>query len=208
MDSHLASLGITPTAHQREQLDLYMTLLRDWNQRMNLVAASTLPQLKIRHVTDSAQLVPHLPAAPARILDVGAGAGLPGLILAILAPQHRYTLAEKVGKKAAFLRAATVELGLTNVTVHAARAELLKPQRFDIITCRAWTALDNIIALTSPLLAKGGSWLLLKGEAYQTEIAACPSVAQMTMRTVPSITNPAGVVLHLTPRSTGNGYNS
>lgn len=174
---------------------------------MNLVAESTLPVLESRHILDSAQLVPYLPAQPSRVLDVGSGAGLPGLVLAILAPQHHYMLAEKVGKKASFLHTVTRELGLSHVVVHPARVELLKPNKFDVITCRAWTSLQGIVEQTRSLLAPRGEWLLLKGEAHQTEIETCPAVKRMTIRMVPSITNPAGVVMRITPRSTGNGYN-
>ncbi|MCP5405655.1 MAG: 16S rRNA (guanine(527)-N(7))-methyltransferase RsmG [Pseudomonadaceae bacterium] len=199
MKDLLAPLGLTPTPHQLTRLEGYAALLRQWNARINLVAESTLAELERRHILDCAQLAPHLPADSCRVLDVGAGAGLPGLVLAILAPQHQYTLAEKVSKKAAFLHTAAQELGLANVIVHAGRVESLVPRKYDIITCRAWASLADIVTLTTPLLAANGTWCLLKGEAYQAELEGCPSAQQMTIETHRSITNPAAVVMRLTP---------
>lgn len=199
MQHLLTPLGLTPTPHQLKQLERYKEGLLDWNQRINLIAASTEAAVTTRHIQDSAQVVPLLPAAPSKVLDVGSGAGLPGLILAILAPQHHYTLAEKVQKKAAFLSAMMKELGLQNVTVHPARVELLKPNRYDVITCRAWTNLSDIITLTRPLLSSKGCWCLLKGEAFQTELEACPAASKMTIERHRSITSPSGVLVRLTP---------
>lgn len=203
----LAQLKIAPTAIQQEQLAHYAAALRDWNQRINLIAESTVSSIEGRHILDSAQLVPLLPLAPSRILDIGSGAGLPGLILAILAPQHQYTLAEKVGKKAAFLQAMASELKLPNVIVHPHRAELLARRSFNLVTCRAFAALVRILEVTKPLLARNGSWLLLKGEAVETELAASPEVGKMTVQKHASITSPLGVILQISPSSTGNGYN-
>ncbi len=199
MKELLTPLGLTPSAHQLEQLEGYQKGLLDWNQRINLIAASTETAITTRHIQDSAQVVPLLPEAPAKVLDVGSGAGLPGLILAILAPQHHYTLAEKVQKKAAFLSAMVKELKLQNVTVHPARVELLKPNKYDVITCRAWANLSDIISLTRPLLSSKGCWCLLKGEAFQTELEACPTALKMTAERHRSITSPSGVVVRLTP---------
>jgi 16S rRNA (guanine527-N7)-methyltransferase len=199
MQSLLTPLGLHPTSRQLAQLEQYQKGLLDWNQRINLIAVSTEPTIATRHIQDSAQVVPLLPGEPASILDVGSGAGLPGLILAILAPQHHYTLAEKVQKKAAFLSAMAKELGLANVTVHPARVELLKPHTYDVITCRAWANLTDILKLTRPLLSSKGCWCLLKGEAFQTELEACPQASKMTIERHRSITSPSGVVVRLTP---------
>lgn len=199
MQTLLAPLGLTPTAYQLAQLEQYKAGLLDWNQRINLIAASTEETITTRHIQDSAQLVPLLPTVPASVLDVGSGAGLPGLILAILAPRHHYTLAEKVQKKAAFLSAMVKELKLENVTVHPARVELLKPNTYDVITCRAWANLSDIFKLTRPLLSSKGCWCLLKGEAFQTELEACKAASKMTIERHKSITSPTGVVVRLMP---------
>lgn len=202
MQSLLTPLGITADSRQIAQLMGYQQGLMDWNQRINLIAASTEPTIATRHIQDSAQVVPLLPSEPSKVLDVGSGAGLPGLILAILAPQHHYTLAEKVQKKAAFLSAMVKELDLKNVTVHPARAELLKPHKYDVITCRAWASLSDILTLTRPLLSSKGCWCLLKGEAFQTELEACPQASKMTIERHKSITSPNGVIVRLSPVAT------
>lgn len=199
MQDLLIPLGLTPSAQQLAQLEAYKAGLLDWNQRINLIAASTEASVATRHIQDSAQVAPLLPKAPSSILDVGSGAGLPGLILAILAPHHHYTLAEKVQKKAAFLSAMVKELKLENVTVHPARVELLRPNKYDVVTCRAWASLSDIIKLTRPLLSSKGCWCLLKGEAFQTELEASGVASKMTIERHKSITSPTGVVVRLTP---------
>lgn len=178
---------LVPAAQQSAQLIQYAKLLRLWNPKINLVAPSTLPELEERHIKDSAQLAPHLAAlSPSQVLDVGSGAGLPGLILAILAPQHSYTLAERDQRKSAFLRTSAHALGLTNVTIHAGDVRDLKNQ-YNLITCRAWADLKDILTLTSPLLAPNGEWLLLKGQALDAELTTCETLFHLTTERWPSI---------------------
>lgn len=180
-------LGRPLTPQESQQLQAYASLLRQWNPRINLVAPSTLPQLEERHVLDSAQLVPHLPAEGAlEVLDVGSGAGLPGLIMAILCPAHRFTLAERDQRKAAFLHTAVHELCLGNVKVHAGDVKTLAGP-YDRITARAWASLTDILQLTSPLLASTGEWLLLKGKALDEELRACETLFHLTTERTPSI---------------------
>lgn len=183
-------LGTPLTAGQTAQIRQYAGLLRQWNPKINLVAPSTLANLEERHILDSAQLAPHLPAAGGErlleILDVGSGAGLPGLILAILAPHHRFTLAERDQRKAAFLHTAIHSMGLANVKVHAADVKALTNQ-YDVIISRAWASLPDILALTSPLLAERGQWLLLKGKALDEELRACETLFHLTTERTPSI---------------------
>lgn len=183
-------LGTALSPQQMAQLRQYAGLLRQWNPRINLVAPSTLPVLEERHILDSAQLVPHLAALaspePLEVLDIGSGAGLPGLILAVLLPAHRFTLAERDQRKAAFLHTAVHTLGLANVTVHAADVKTIKNQ-YDIITSRAWSSLADILTLTVPLLREGGSWLLLKGQALDAELSTCETLFHLTIVRTPSI---------------------
>lgn len=180
------TIGRAVTAQETKQLQDYAHMLRQWNPKINLVAPSTLPDLEKRHIVDSAQLVPHLPAGEGlEVLDVGSGAGLPGLILAVLAPQHRFTLAERDQRKCAFLHMAAYTLGLKNVTVHAADVTKLQNQ-YDIVTCRAWADMQAIFTLTSPLLKEQGAWLLLKGKALDAELAACETMFHLTEERFPS----------------------
>lgn len=168
------------TENEIKQLQTYAQLLRQWNPKINLVAPGTLSDLETRHIVDSAQLVPHLPAEEAvEVLDVGSGAGLPGLIMAILAPHHRFTLAERDQRKAAFLHTAVYSLGLSNVKVHATDVTKLQNQ-YDIVTCRAWADMKAIFTLTSPLLKEQGVWLLLKGKALDAELKACETMFHLT----------------------------
>lgn len=180
-------LGRPLTAKETADLRQYAALLRQWNPKINLVAPSTLANLEERHLLDCAQLVPHLPAEGAlEILDVGAGAGLPGIVLAILLPQHRFTLAERDQRKCAFMHTAIHSMGLTNAKVHAADVKIV-PDQFDIITSRAWASMADILALTSPLLKEQGAWLLLKGKALDAELRACETLFHLTTERTPSI---------------------
>ena len=164
---------------------------------MNLIAPSTVEDVGRRHILDSAQLAPHLKGPTLSVLDVGSGGGLPGIVLAILCPQHHFTLAEKVGKKAKFLQTVVNDLKLTNVTVWSKQVAELKAT-YNIITCRAWASVDVILTTTRTLLRAGGAWLLLKGEAIDAELEACTLPTKMTIVRYPSITHPNGVILHLT----------
>ena len=183
---------------QAPQLAAYAALIRQWNPKINLVSPATLPDLETRHLLDSAQLVPHLPETSAEILDVGSGAGLPGLVLAMLCPQHRFTLAERDQRKAAFLSTVRHELGLAHVTVHAGDVVELekRAKRFDIVTGRAFTATARFIDMTQSLLLPDGCWLLLKGQAVSQELEGCPP---MTITRTPSITDATGWVVRMRP---------
>jgi len=172
---------------ETQQFRAYAELLRQWNPKINLVAPSTLPHLEERHLLDSAQLAPHLPSEDGlEVLDVGSGAGLPGIILAILHPTHRFTLAERDQRKAAFLHTAVHGLGLSNVKVHAGDVKTLTGP-YQIITSRAWASLSDILEITSPLLATRGQWLLLKGKALDEELKACETLFHLTTHLTPSI---------------------
>ena len=180
-------LGKSLEPEKTAQIRQYAALLCQWNPKINLVAPSTLPNLEERHILDSAQLAPHLALqTPLEILDVGSGAGLPGLILAILLPGHRFTLAERDQRKAAFLHTAIHSMGLANVKVHAADVKSMEYQ-YDVITSRAWAELIDILTLTSPFLKEQGSWLLLKGKALDAELDTCETLFHLTTTRTQSI---------------------
>jgi 16S rRNA (guanine527-N7)-methyltransferase len=179
-------LGRVLTPQEMAHFSQYASLLRQWNPKINLVSPTTLPALEERHILDCAQLAPHLPPqAGLQILDVGSGAGLPGLILAILRPDLRFTLAERDQRKAAFLHTAIHSMGLTNVKVHAADVKTLQNQ-FNVIASRAWASLEDILNLTSPFLSEQGAWLLLKGKALDVELRACETLFHLTTERIPS----------------------
>jgi 16S rRNA (guanine527-N7)-methyltransferase len=173
LDSGLAALGVEVDAIARERLLALLALLHKWNRAYNLTAVRDPEQMVTRHLLDSASI-----AAAVRgptLLDVGAGAGLPGLVLAILDPRLMVTMLDGNGKKVRFQRQAVLELGLDNVTPVQARVETFEHGGFDQIVSRAFADLATFLTLTRPLLAEDGEWLAMKGRDVETELAALPS---------------------------------
>lgn len=167
-----------------EMLEAYAALIRQWTKKINLVAPSTVVDMEQRHILDCAQLLGHLPAKATQVLDCGSGAGLPGLVLAILAPQHTFTLAERDQRKAAFLFTAKHALKLENVVVWDGDVRDLPTGKFGVVTARAWADTAEIVQLTQALLVPTGEWLLLKGEAVSRELEG---VRGLHVEVVPSI---------------------
>lgn len=163
------NLGLTPV--QQHQLLAYLGLLAKWNRAYNLTAVRDPGQMVARQLLDSLSVLPWLDGP--RILDVGCGAGLPGLPLAIARPDLEFHLLDSNGKKTRFVTQAVAELRLGNVGVHQVRVEGFRPQYpFDVITARAFAALGDIIRWTEHLLAPGGRWLAMKAELSDGELAA------------------------------------
>lgn len=172
-----------------EQLDSYAALLADWQTRMNLVGPSTLPHIWDRHFTDSAQLLP-LAGTGRSWLDIGAGAGFPGLVLAILDPDARLTLVESIAKKCRFLSEVTTALGLdSRVTIENRRIETLPRAKFDIITARALAALDQLFDWGLPFAGSGTHWILPKGARVDEELEKATRRFAFEHRLVPSMTD-------------------
>jgi 16S rRNA (guanine527-N7)-methyltransferase len=178
-----------------EKYALYETLLKDWNGRMNLVAPSTLSDVRGRHIDDSAQLAAHIPPG-ADILDLGSGAGFPAVVLAILG--YKVTAVESVGKKCRFLEELKSKLNLPNLTVINDRVEnvikTLRPEKNRIITARAFAPLTRILDLTRKLDARH---VLLKGRSAPDEIAAARGKHGFGAETIQSATGD-GLVVKLT----------
>jgi 16S rRNA (guanine(527)-N(7))-methyltransferase GidB len=169
----LAGLGLDP-ALATPLLD-YLALLDRWNRTYNLTAIRDPRGMVALHLLDSLALVPHMDGI-ATLADLGTGAGLPGIPLAIALPALRVTLVESSGKKARFLREAVRRLGLGNARVAESRAEALdEPGAYDAITARALATLPEILALGGHLLAPGGRLLAMKGVRPDAEIAALPA---------------------------------
>lgn len=192
-----AELGVPLDAGQIDRLARFADLLQRWNRVHNLTAIEPGQTLTL-HLLDSLSIVPFIAArmqaksAP-RVLDVGAGGGLPGIPLAIARPELHVTLLDKVQKKAAFLRQAQVELKLSNVDVVQARVEEHRAPAFDLIVARAFATLAELVRLTRPLLASDGCWCAMKGglpAAEMAELAAAqPAVriAQVAKLRVPRL---------------------
>jgi 16S rRNA (guanine527-N7)-methyltransferase len=190
---------IFPVSHETiHRLDLYADILTDWQQRMNLVAPSTLPHLWQRHFFDSAQLFALLPERAHSLVDIGAGAGFPGMVLAILAAGSGRPLTvhliEATKKKAAFLTMLATELNV-DVTVHPVRAETLKGVTADIVTARAVTELADLFRLGQSFKQPGTVYLFLKGEKAAEELAKAQQHWHFTYRAVPSRSDARGKIL-------------
>lgn len=176
-------------------LDLYAALLTDWQSRMNLVGPSTLPHLWDRHFADSAQLL-SLAGTGTTWLDIGTGAGFPGLVLAILDPTAKLTLVESITKKCRFLLEVVGAAGLSDrVRVENRRIETLPRQRFQIITARALAALDQLFDWSAAFAGPETQWLLPKGARFAEELAVAQRRFAFDHRLVPSLTDPEARII-------------
>lgn len=169
--SGLAELGLAPPVDAIERMLDYVELLSRWNTAYNLTAVRDPSEMVTRHVLDSLSVTPFVTGES--LVDVGSGAGLPGIPLAILAPEREILLIDSNGKKASFLREAARTLGLARVRVEAQRVEKVRGQ-FDCVTARAFASLSEMLTLGGHLLAPGGVWLALKGVLKTDEIKALP----------------------------------
>lgn len=173
-----AELQVAMDERATERLLQYLALLNRWNKVYNLTAVRNPAQMMAQHLLDSLTLITpllrHLEGRPARLLDVGSGGGLPGVVVATLCPQISVTCVDTVVKKATFIRQAGAELRLPNLQAVHARVETL-PERYDVITARAFASLPDIVALTREQLADGGIWAAMKGVNRPDEIAGLPS---------------------------------
>lgn len=180
----------------RQHLD---HLLR-WNGTINLVAKSTLSDAWVRHIADSAQLVPLAQVRPDHWADLGSGAGFPGLVVAVIlaerSPQTRVTLVESDRRKATFLREAVRHLGLKSVVL-ADRIETARPLCADVVSARALAPLDRLIPLTARHLVRDGTALFLKGAKVDSELASARVAWSFLLERLPSQTDPTAEILRL-----------
>lgn len=156
-----------------DQLVAYVGLLQHWNRVMNLTALTRPHDIIYLHLIDSLIIAPYIQGT--QVLDVGSGAGLPGIPLAILDPSRHWTLLDKNAKKTHFLIQAAAELGLTHVQVIKSRCEDFHPaQGFDSILSRAFTTLTAFVDLTKHLICRKGVFLAMKGKYPREELNALP----------------------------------
>jgi 16S rRNA (guanine527-N7)-methyltransferase len=167
------NLGLTEAQHA--QLMDYLALMAKWNKVYNLTSLRDPMQMVTHHLLDSLAAVPAF-AGAANVLDVGAGGGLPGIVLAIARPDMKVSLVDTVHKKTAFLTQVKAELDLANVTVYTARVEQLDvPRKFDVITSRAFADLSDFVNWSGHLLEEGGRFIALKGVAPADEQQRIPA---------------------------------
>ncbi len=168
---------LRPRAAQLKALADYLLLLQRWNATYNLTAVRDPAAMLTQHLADCLAVVGPLQrhAESGRLLDVGSGAGLPGVVVAILLPGWHVTCVDAVGKKMAFVRQVAGSLPLPHLSAEHARIEQLKLPPFDVITSRAFASLADFTRLTRPHLASGGVWMAMKGRAPEEELAALPA---------------------------------
>ena len=178
-----------------EKFQAYLTLLEKWQRRINLVSNSTLTEAWQRHILDSGQLAAHYPPQTKHILDVGSGAGFPGLVLAIMGGVT-VDLVESDQRKAVFLSTVIRELGLP-AKVHNQRIETMPNLRPDVITARALASVPKLLNLIEIQLHPDCTCLFLKGASVEDELTNLESYSTMVATTYPSLSGSTGVVLEL-----------
>jgi 16S rRNA (guanine527-N7)-methyltransferase len=170
------ALGLAPSEAQQSALLKYLDLLQRWNATYNLTAVRDRGGMLTQHLADCMAVIPALVrrSAQGRLLDVGSGGGLPGVVIATLLPGWDVTCVDAVAKKTAFIRQVAGALSLPNLHAVHGRVEQLGVAPFDLITSRAFASLADFTALTRRHLAPCGAWMAMKGRAPDDEIAALP----------------------------------
>jgi 16S rRNA (guanine527-N7)-methyltransferase len=199
---HEAPLGpeglarIFPVSRETlSRLAAYADLLTRWSARINLVGRDTLGDLWRRHILDSAQLYPLVPAPARNLIDLGSGAGLPGLVLAILGVPG-VELVEADSRKSAFLREAS-RVTDAKVTIRPCRIQAVPPHPADVVTARACAPLDRLLDLAQRFIAPHTLCLFPKGERYQQELTEARKRWTMSLSVEQSLSDRRGVILRL-----------
>ena len=165
----LSSLSLDPS--HKPALVEYLDLLQKWNKPFNLTAVRSKREMVIKHLLDSLSVMPNLELVR-RVCDVGTGAGLPGIPLAIYLPDTHFVLVDSNGKKTRFLQQVVNQLDLKNIELVQARVEKYQPQkRFDVVISRAFADLNRMCRVTHHLLSDDGRWLAMKSQTAESEIS-------------------------------------
>lgn len=191
----LVQIGVPADAAQVKRLGAWLTLLDQWNRAFNLTAISAARRVS-QLVLLSAAAIVHL--RPGRIIDVGSGAGVPGVVLAILAPGNDYTLIDSNGKKTRFLKQCQIELGLDNVSVAHARVEDFGGVVFDTVISRSFARLAVFLELTRHLAHSRTRWLSFKGREASSAIRSLQldnAGWQLYPLQVPGLEHPVSLVV-------------
>ena len=176
LSASAAQLDLQPTDQQIEQLLGFVALLAKWNRTYNLTSIRDVGSMLSHHVVDCLAVVEPLRRGgvgrgPRRLLDVGSGGGLPGVVIAVMDPSTSVTCVDAVGKKSAFVQQVAAGLGLHNLHSEHARVESLQSSPFDVITSRAFASLADFVRATRQLLDVDGVWMAMKGRRPDVEIA-------------------------------------
>ena len=191
--------NVSVSRETMDRLRRYQELLARWNSKINLVSRKTVPDTWTRHIVDSAQLWGQCTEF-AEWIDIGSGAGFPGMVLAIIAsekrPGARFHLVESDVRKCAFLRNIARETN-TTVRIHAKRAEELSEIAADVVSARALASLDRLLILAKPLLIPGGHCLFLKGQNCDTELSEARKSWKFDLKMTPSVTEQQSSILRI-----------
>lgn len=181
-----------------QPLQEFVSLLLTWQKRINLISGKTADDIWHRHIWDSAQLLSQLPTGrPLSILDMGAGAGFPSMVLAPLTA-HKFTLVESDSRKCAFLREAARVLNIADrVEIKNCRIEALESQAFDVITCRAFAPLVRLLDYGFPFAHQRTEWILLKGQGVEEELTQAQLYWTMTCEQFQSRSSTSGRILKI-----------
>jgi 16S rRNA (guanine527-N7)-methyltransferase len=190
IESGLERMGLQVPVGEAARMAAHLELVAKWNRVHNLTAVRETDQMVVLHVLDSLSLLPYLGRANS-LLDVGTGAGFPGIPVALARPDIEVTLLDSSRKKCTFLEQAKAELGLANVTVACERVESWRPERgYDAVASRAFAELSDFVTQARHLVAPGGRLLAMKGVYPFEEIARVPAshrVAEVVELSVPSL---------------------
>jgi 16S rRNA (guanine527-N7)-methyltransferase len=169
----LQALAIEPGPDFEDKLLEYLELLGRWNSAYNLTAVRDPLQMVYRHLLDSLAITAYIPLSARRLIDVGTGAGLPGVPLALLYPHQHYDLLDSNGKKTRFIFQVKTALGLDNIAVYRERAEQWEPRKkYDVVLSRAFASLVDMVKVCAHLCSGEGCFLAMKGTWPEQEIAA------------------------------------
>lgn len=170
----LVGLNIKADQETVNRLVTLIDLLASWNQKLNLTAIKDPNEMVVLHILDSAALSPLLPATISTVADVGTGAGFPGLVLATLNPNLKFTLIDSIAKKLSFVRMAALKMGLENVEIVNKRVEEIKDQKFDLVVSRAFAPLGRMCNWCLPILKEQGLMIAMKANLTEQEYKDVP----------------------------------
>ncbi len=184
--SGLNTLNLPHNTEQIEQLLAFIRLIAKWNKAYNLTAVRNNEDMARLHILDSLAILPHIEGK--RVIDIGTGAGLPGIPLAIFLPEVEFVLLDSNAKKTRFVQQVILELKLKNVSVIHSRVEDYQPKLgFDIITTRAFTNLADMVKMTAHLLSPNGVLLAMKGLIPEAELAEINAKTTLIPIKVPEV---------------------
>ena len=183
-----------------KKLEMFETVVRKWNPKINLVSKKSLEELRTRHILDSIQVFRSIDEKPTHWVDIGSGGGFPGIVIAILcseeSPNTKVTLIESDQRKCAFLRNAARECG-ASVKVIGKRIEAVEPQNAGVLSARALADLSDLLAFSERHLAENGVALFPKGESWKKEVDNSRMRWSFDMESVKSLTEPNAVILKI-----------